>query len=502
MPDVSHRTLPALLTDMRAVKTSVDVHASSILSAWEPFLSSGTFIGGAQNLAAYLALRQHDLSGLQAELSLHGLSSLGRSESRVLESLTAVENVLATLCGEKPYETHVELNRFFAGDQAIADRTRDIFGPDPTGPQTRIMVTLPSEAAADSALISDLVTSGVDAFRINCAHDSPEVWDKMTGYIRAAERAFDRRLPIMMDLAGPKCRIEDMTRKNKRLFVGDRFKIAAGALPEMPDDIVMAATLSLPEVLSHAQAGQQVWIDDGRIGGQVEFASADELHCIVTHADAAGEKVKLRKGVNFPDTEITIDPLTDKDVEDLDFVAAHADIVGFSFVQRVSDVARLQSALAARGPRGSELAIALKIETRLALRNLPDLMVASASQHPTTVMIARGDLGVEVGFERLSEIQEQVLWLCHAAQLPVIWATQVAESIVKHGKPIRGEVTDVAMAQRAECVMLNKGPHIVSGAQFVDNILRRMDAHQFKKAAKLSPVPEWMQGSFAGKEAN
>ena len=105
--------------------------------------------------------------------------------------------------------------------------------------------------------------------------------------------------------------------------------------------------------------------------------------------------------------------------------------------------------------------------------------------YPAGVMIARGDLAVEVGWERLAELQEEILWLCEAAQLPVIWATQVLEGAAKKGRPTRAEITDAAMSQRADCVMLNKGPHILGAIKMLDNILRRMQGHQYKKTARL-----------------
>jgi pyruvate kinase len=109
-------------------------------------------------------------------------------------------------------------------------------------------------------------------------------------------------------------------------------------------------------------------------------------------------------------------------------------------------------------------------------------------QYPAGVMIARGDLAVECGWERLAEIQEEILWMCEAAQLPVIWATQVLERKTKKGRPSRAEITDAAMSQRADCVMLNKGPHILAAIKMLDNILRRMQDHQHKKTPKLGKL--------------
>jgi pyruvate kinase len=103
-------------------------------------------------------------------------------------------------------------------------------------------------------------------------------------------------------------------------------------------------------------------------------------------------------------------------------------------------------------------------------------------------MIARGDLAVECGYERLAEVQEELLWVCEAAHVPVVWATQVLESLAKGGMPSRAEITDAAMGERAECVMLNKGPYIHDAVRVLDDILRRMEAHQSKKTAMLRPL--------------
>jgi len=117
--------------------------------------------------------------------------------------------------------------------------------------------------------------------------------------------------------------------------------------------------------------------------------------------------------------------------------------------------------------------------------NLPRLLLAALRTPPVGVMLARGDLAVEVGFERMAEVQEEILWLCEAAHVPVIWATQVLETLTKQGAPSRAEVTDAAMSGRAECVMLNKGPYVVRATQFLSHVLERMASHQSKKTAML-----------------
>ncbi len=132
-----------------------------------------------------------------------------------------------------------------------------------------------------------------------------------------------------------------------------------------------------------------------------------------------------------------------------------------------------------------------KIETRLAVRNLPELIVQGAGAQPFGVMIARGDLAVEVGYRRMAEIQEELLWLCEAAHVPVIWATQVLDNFVKKGIRHRAEMTDAAMAERAECVMLNKGPTPDEAVRLLDDVLGRMEGHQFKKTSRMRALRSW-----------
>src|ERR1700733_10296723 len=163
----------------------------------------------------------------------------------------------------------------------------------------------------------------------------------------------------------------------------------------------------------------------------------------MVHAAAQGSKLGSAKGINLPETDLGISAMTEKDRRDLDFVAEHADIVGLSFVRRPEDVLELQRELAARGKSG--LRIILKIESRQGFDQLPLTMIAALRHHPVGIMVARGDLAIELGFERLAEVQEEILWLSEAAHTPVIWATQVLETLARTGLPSRPEVTDAAM---------------------------------------------------------
>ncbi|WP_084615928.1 pyruvate kinase [Solimonas flava] len=238
-----------------------------------------------------------------------------------------------------------------------------------------------------------------------------------------------------------------------------------------------------PEAFQDVRTGESIWFDDGRIGGEVEHVDTDGISVRITHARPRGEKLRSEKGINLPDSHLQLPAMTPKDIEDLRFIAAHADIVALSFANGAEDVQQLHAQITACG--AGRPAIVLKIETRRGFEHLPEMLLAAMKAPRCGVMIARGDLAVECGFERLAEVQEEILWICESAHVPVIWATQVLETLAQEGVPSRAEITDAAMADRAECVMLNKGAHIVEAVRVLDDILRRMQAHQSKKSPTL-----------------
>jgi pyruvate kinase len=241
--------------------------------------------------------------------------------------------------------------------------------------------------------------------------------------------------------------------------------------------------VSLAEFFDCVKPGEPIWLDDGKIGGVIRQVTPDRAIVEITHARTAGEKLVPEKGINLPESDLRISSLTNEDLGVLQFVVRNADIVGYSFVRRAADVRELQARLAELG--GENLGIILKIETREGFQQLPQLLLAAMQTRAVGVMIARGDLAVECGYQRLAEVQEEILWICEAAHMPVIWATQVLESLAKTGIPSQSEITDAAMGERAECVMLNKGPYIVAAVRALDDILRRMQSHQEKKRSML-----------------
>jgi pyruvate kinase len=238
-------------------------------------------------------------------------------------------------------------------------------------------------------------------------------------------------------------------------------------------------TCTLPAALDHLAKGQRVVFDDGRIHAVVKQVLRDSFLLRVVRTEKETVKLRAEKGINLPDTQLTMRSLTADDRRALPFIAKHADAVSLSFVRTPEDIRMLHAALDRLGRRN--IAVVLKIEKREGFENLPRLLLEGLRRPPLAVMIARGDLAVEVGFERLAELQEEILWLCEAAHVPTIWATQVLDTLARTGFPSRAEVTDAAASVAAECVMLNKGPFVDEAVRMLTNIVGRMEKHRYKK---------------------
>lgn len=487
-----------LLETLLDLRREVHSEGQETFNAWRPLIQRRSFLISALNLAYYMALRRRDLRPIQAALIPWGLSSLGRIEARVMPNLDAVINTLGMICGAPPEQLppRPRISLFTRGERMLRYHTEAVFKKASPERRVRIMVTLPTEAIQDYQLVRALVERGMDCARINCAHDDREGWRAMIAQVQRAEEETGRRCLIAMDLGGPKSRTAGVifTDKTKdRLFIGDSIFLSREK-PKEDKRFAALAQCTLTEALDQMWVGAAVWFDDGKMGAVVEEVTPDGISLRVTQARAKGERFRDDKGVNFPGTNLRLNPLTDRDLKDLDFVVKSADIINYSFVQAVTDIELLQREVQARLPqrkRPGSVAIVAKIETAQAIQNLPELIVHAAGKQPFGVMIARGDLAVEIGYERLAEMQEEIMWLCEAAHVPVIWATQVLETLAKKGRPSRAEMTDAAMAERAECVMLNKGPYIVDAVAILDDVLRRMQAHQLKKTAQLRALRSW-----------
>ncbi|GFS32172.1 pyruvate kinase family protein [Actinidia rufa] len=274
-----------------------------------------------------------------------------------------------------------------------------------------------------------------------------------------------------------------------RLRVGDLLTISRNSSDDKHESTTATngahrITCSSGYLFDSVKPGDPIAFDDGKIWGTIKGTSISEIVVSITHAGQRGTKLGSDKSINIPESNIRFDGLTSKDLMDLNFVAAHADMVGVSFVRDVRDIVVLRQELEKR--KLQNLGIVLKIETKGGFEKLPHMLLeAMKSPNPLGVMIARGDLAVECGWERLADVQEEILSISNAAHIPVIWATQVLESLVKSGVPTRAEITDVACGRRASCIMLNKGKHILEAVSTLDTILH---GNSTKVKAEVKPL--------------
>ena len=470
--DAVHGEVRGLRAQAAAREQSIQPAIDALPVAWR---RSGA------NLAHYLALRAADHSRLQAALIRNGLSSLSRREAHVMPTLDAVDRALAAMRGVAAEEPRARMS-IDDGAQLLARHATELLDT-PLPHMTRIVVTIPPWASGKVDFMRSLIDAGMDVARINASHGDAAQWQASIDALRTAAAAAGRRIPVCIDLAGPKVRTGVCADGPIPLVAGDRLTLhAASNVTELATKRV---SVRPREVVEHLQPGHRVLFDDGNIRAVCVAIdrAAGEAAVEVEAVRTGAWPLKDRKGVNVPDTDMPIRALTDEDLVTLDFVTEHVDIVAMSFVRSASDIADLQRAIAERTQR--TIGIVAKIETPQACRALPEILLELMKTPPCGVMLARGDLGVEIGFEHLPEAQDEILALCEAAHVPVIWATQVLESMTEHGFPTRGEVTDAADAARADAIMLGIGPFMVDTVRFVEDLLARTQVRRARSRALL-----------------
>ncbi|MGO9645005.1 MAG: pyruvate kinase [Candidatus Bathyarchaeia archaeon] len=596
-----YKTLNRLIDELQRIRElllEAEKRFAQLIASTDP-----SWRESARNLVHYLALRRFDMRELQADLAEIGVSSLGRSEGHVLITIESVLNILLRLAGHQALRPnkHAAL-KFQEGARLLEEHTRSFLGQKPINRAVRIMVTMPNEGANDYSLVRDLIASGTDCVRINCARDDESTWRQMTRNLRRASKELEKNCKVEFDLPGRKLRtgyigpgpraikwgpkrddsgkvlrpariwlthaerpalpdgnaaacllvqgdwlaslavgstirFTDLRDKKRAITVigevgesrwaeseatayvgpetllrtdqetesqpvesriGEIPPVEASLLLRIGDILLLTsdsktrlADEKLPKIgglsresLSNLKVGQSIWFDDGKIGGSIEGKTDDHVRVRITYAKPGGSKLRSDRGINLPGTHLEAGALGERDLKALCIATKCADSVALSFASSKKDVEALLTYLERIKRR--RIGIVLKIETREGFENLPSmLLTAMRRRGGVGVMIARGDLAVECGYERLAELQEEILCVCEAGHVPVIWASDVLESLVKKGIPSRTEITDAAMSVRTECVMLNKGPHILKAVRALDDILRRMEAHQRKKASML-----------------
>lgn len=490
MKNTDLKNLKSLHQELSELRTDILSNGKEIISYWSKGVENQDTLYSIQNLAYYMAFRKNDLRPLQSKLQRYGLSSLGRLESRVIENIDTILVDIAGMIASDNTLEYPSKESFYRGQKILEKNTDSLIGLPPADRYTRIMVTLPTQAATDKYLIHSLIQNGTDVVRINCAHDDSAIWLKMIEKVKKANKTLDTKCKIAMDIAGPKIRIKRLltTLKDAKINNGDLLFLSSEECLTDFYAIPLVVDCTAPEIVKHLKAGDPVHIDDGHLRGIVEEVKPEGAVIRITHCfKQGGVRLKSERGLSFPKLDYKTEILTEKDKEDLDFVCRHADIIGISFVKDNEDIQEIQDEINARirSERKKDVSLMIKIETLEIIDVLPSVILKAMTQNKICVMIARGDLAVEVGYERLSELQEEIQWICEAAHIPVIWATQVLENLVKTGIPTRAEMSDITLGSKSECIMLNKGDYLNDAVILLNDVLRRFSKHQYKKDPKL-----------------
>ncbi|TDQ19462.1 pyruvate kinase [Algoriphagus boseongensis] len=465
------------LTELEAEMQEVSKKYKDLLGRVDPSQQES-----AKNLLHYLILRKTPIQELQAQLHRFGLSSLASCESHTLHQIQVTLERLGL-----DFSASSAVTMEF-GSQKIKASSEHLFGSHLQEWPTSVMVTFDKSFLREKDLVRSLLKNGMGVARINCAHDEELIWLQMIKEIRKESRKSGIPCKIHLDLAGPKIRTV-LLKKGKEsgrveIDKGEKFWLSDSGEGFSDKDVVVSPNEK--GVVEALNVGERVFIDDGLILTRVLKKNKRGALLTVERNSAKKNRLKEEKGINFPDSELKVPALTDFDRACLPFAVEYADTVGFSFVKSPEDLIMLRTEM--RKLSDEIPPVILKIETHEAVVNLPELLLEGMKEEFFGVMIARGDLAVEIGFERLVEIQEEISWLCEAAHVPVIWATQVLENLHKFGVASRAEITDAGRAAMAECILINKGNHTLEVLKTLKDIAKRSRALKKKNRLVFRPL--------------
>ncbi|WP_160723389.1 pyruvate kinase [Bacillus sp. USDA818B3_A] len=430
------------------------------------------------NLVSYLALREQHLLGLSKQLMDQGFADFIQSPVHVIYTLEKILNHIHAipLSPNKLMVPTPDESR-----KIIKKRCNDLFGRVTDTNHTTIMVTIDSKILKQPSSIDELLLNGMDVARINCAHDNVEVWQQLVLSLKKTEQKLkiegkypkQKSCKIYMDLAGPKVRIGKIPADPIYIIKGDRLRLYLN--PGMDghpsaEGIPAGVPVSLEKAFRNVRQGDSIFIDDGKIHGSAAEVTTDFIEIEILAPAGKQLRIKEGKGLNLPDSLLSLNlpALTEKDLSDLPFVAKYADILGISFVHSPLDLKKLRTELELLNRHD-------KIETKDAVNHLARILLEGLSFEKFGIMLARGDLAVEVGAENLSFVQDEILTICTSAYTPVIWATGVFENLTKKGIPRRAEIIDADYGTRAACIMLNKGTHVVDALKMLKKLVCSKD---------------------------
>ncbi len=337
------------------------------------------------------------------------------------------------------------------------------------GRSAKIVATL-GPASSTEAVVVALAEAGADVFRFNFSHGSHDEHAMRRDHVRAAERVLGRPIGILLDLQGPKLRVGKFEQGRVRLTRGDSFRLDLDSAPGDQERV----QLPHPEIFQALQPGAELLLDDGKIRLRVESCGKDFAETVVT----AGGGLSDRKGVNVPNVVLPIAAMTEKDRQDLQFgLDLGVDWVALSFVQREEDMAEARRLVAGRA------ALMAKIEKPSAIDRLEQIIELSDG-----IMVARGDLGVEMPPEVVPSLQKRIVRAAREAGKPVIVATQMLESMIQNPAPTRAEASDVATAvyDGTDAVMLSAesaaGEYPIEAVAIMDRIMKQVESDELYRS--------------------
>ncbi len=345
--------------------------------------------------------------------------------------------------------------------------------------KTKIVATV-GPASNTYEKLNELVEEGVNVFRLNFSHGTHDDHLQVIKHIRKINQERNTHIAILADLQGPKLRIGKMPKEGIYFDQGDTFYITQENIEGTKERVY----LSYPNFYKDVKVGEPLYIDDGKIEVEVIAIEGEDVQVKVLIPGT----IYSNKGINLPDTNISLPSLTEKDLEDLDFILTqNLDWIALSFVRRVADVEDLKSRIDAKGSKSK---IISKIEKKEAIEAIREIILASDG-----IMVARGDLGVELPLEEVPSIQKNIVRKCIHRAKPVIIATQMMESMLDRARPNRSEVTDVANAvlEGADAVMLSgetavgQFPRLV--IETMSRIIVEVEKNETIYNRNLTPMP-------------
>ncbi|MEH7385217.1 pyruvate kinase [Bacillus sp. JJ1521] len=438
------------------------------------------------NLRAFFILNRMLQPNINRVLLEEGFLPLSNSSPHIMYSLNKIIQHLSKE-DSIPHSNkeYIEVN---AAKTLKEERKDKLFGKAPNTKQ-QIMVTLDSSMLKTPEVFNDLLKAGMTIARINCAHDDLMVWKKMIQTLKMTEAKYQgsgagkaSECKIYIDLPGPKIRIGPIiSSKIKKGMKENVIKIKKNdVLRIYKDDQFVghpkkgsepaSVGITLPKAVRNVRIGDRVYIDDGKIFAKVSSITGTYIELKIILTRRLEEIISPENGINFPDSlvHLNVPAVSKSDLSILKSMYKDIDIVGISFINHPKDIqiVKQQIELLTDEKKG----IVAKIETKNALLSLSKIIMEGLNDNLFGVMIARGDLVIEIGLEQFLSAQEGILEICNAAHIPVIWATGVLENMNKKNIPSITELTDAHAGLRADCIMLNKGPFVPNSIEFLQKL--------------------------------